>query len=183
MPIAVVGANPDECDVGVKGEHEALRLVGRPVMGHLDDRHRAWWCCGEHPLLLFLTEVGEEHDRRVGLDAHRDARGVAGFGCACRRPEDPPRRCAQHASLPGGHLMNRGAGRDQRIHDLRLASLIDRPDQHGVTAPDHGGNAANVIVVKVREHKQVNSVDRQRVQARGEEGRVWSGVNQRHGAD
>lgn len=184
MPVAVVGADADESDSRSDRRVEAGRLVGRTVVGDLDDVDSSGAGSGEHPLLGGFPEVTEEESAEaLGAASSPDEEGeapvVPGHGLGRRGPEQLPRQAAESPLGAPPWKVHVGAAGDEPRRDVGIPFVLGSTEECLVDAPVELLHSPHVIQVVVGEHEEVESVDAETVQAVAEQFRIGTGVDER----
>lgn len=165
MTERVVTTNPDERDVRPGGAEEARRVRVAAVVGDLEHLGAQAVAIAEHERLgEHLRVAGEQHPT-VGMVEPQHERGLVEVGAdtaRTRRREDGEDRRPHAEPVPGGERRDRHAaiaGHRVRLVGRGARALVERvrTDEQRADgrAPQHRGQAAGVVVVRMGEHDRV----------------------------
>jgi hypothetical protein len=197
MSVVVVLPDADQRDARPNRRVQRRVLLGRAVMGDLDDVHRGHAFHGGHQgaLGIGLQVTQRQHGDPADLRVHDEAGvvdpvvgAVAGRAAAGLRgwwPEDAPRQSGRPTVRPGGGGRHRGARGPHRR--LGGPDALNRPParagQDGWTSAvaERAREAVDVVGVEVREDDEVQLRHVPATQAAVDAGRIRARVDQ-HGS-
>lgn len=175
VTVPVLGADGEEREPGVQAVVERGALIGRPVMGDLDDID-----AGRGPgrrgrdegFLLALPEIAEEQRAECSaLGAHDQAACIPaelrGAGRGGGRPDDPPPDTAEFARHPLVPVLDTEARRCQALQERPVGGAVGFADDDPVGPLDHGIHPAGVIGVVMGQEHPLETPEAEGVQAGG----------------
>lgn len=144
---------------------------------------------GQDGVLLRLAEIAERDERQAVLDTcrgrvdpHRETRRVAlpGRGATLRlRPENAPRRVAERERRTRGERPDHRAVGRESCDDALARRLTGIGHRDLRDASRERVRGADMIVIEVREHEQIDPIDPEQVEAPIEQHVVRTGVDER----